>query len=187
MACLPAGLLPGGEPIAEQLHAHLPLLLLLLDPLVKGGFLAQPEAVEEGTAHQGEGLLHLGDQGGTLGLRRGRGEALGRGVGLLHHHQVQLERHLRVQTDQISLTEQMGVLSRSGVGVGEQAAQQPKGIAQGPARIRRIAVGPQQGGELAAGMHAPFDRQVEQQGLRLAQGKREAAAVMIHFGWAEHG
>jgi len=36
-------------------------------------------------------------------------------------------------------------------------------------------------------MHASFDRQVEQQGLRLAQGKGEAAAVMKYFGCAEHG
>jgi len=35
-------------------------------------------------------------------------------------------------------------------------------------------------------MHAAFDRQVEQQGLRLMQGKAEAAAVMKHFGRAEH-
>jgi len=66
------------------------LLLLLLMPLVKAGCLAQPEAVEEGTAPQGQGLLHLGDQGGALGLMRGRGEPLGLHVGLLHHVQVQL-------------------------------------------------------------------------------------------------
>src|SRR5207244_9256112 len=66
---LPASLLPGGEPLKEKMQAHLPLLLLLLDPLVKAGFLAQPEAVKEGTAHQREGLLHLGDQGGPLLLR----------------------------------------------------------------------------------------------------------------------
>ena len=93
------------------MQAHLPLLLLLLDPLVKRGFLAQPEALEEGTAHQGESVLDLGDQGGALWLRRGRGEALGRGVSLLHHVQVQLEERLRVQTDQLSLSEQMGLLS----------------------------------------------------------------------------
>src|SRR2546422_7962901 len=86
----------------------------------------------------GEGLLDLGDQGVALWLRRGRGEALGRGGGLLHHRQVQLQRRLWVQTDQLPLTEQMSLLSggqgsRSscGGGVGEQAAQQPDGIAQG--------------------------------------------------------
>jgi hypothetical protein len=36
-------------------------------------------------------------------------------------------------------------------------------------------------------MHASFDRQVEQQGLRLAQGKAEADFVVKHFGWAEYG
>jgi hypothetical protein len=81
----------------------------------------------------------------------------------------------------------MGVLGRSGVGVGEQAAQQPQGIAQGPARIGGLTVRPEQGGQFAAGMHAAFDRQVEQQRLCLAQGKAEAAAVMIHFRRAEHG
>ena len=54
---LPDFLLPGGEPIEEHLQAHLPLLLLLLDPLVKGSVLAQPEAVQERPAHQGEGVL----------------------------------------------------------------------------------------------------------------------------------
>src|SRR5438876_11498434 len=66
----------------------------------------------------------------------------------------------------------MAVRSR---GIGEQAAQQRDGVAQGLTRISRLAVGPQQSSELAAGMHAPFDRQVEQQSLRLAQGKGEAA------------
>jgi len=53
--------------------------------------------------------------------------------------------------------------------------------------LRGLTVRPEQGGQFAAGMHAAFDRQVEQQGLRLAQGKREAAAVMKHFGRPEHG
>jgi hypothetical protein len=184
---LPASFLPGGEPIEEPLHAHLPLLLLLLMPRVKGGVLAQPEAVEEGTAYPGQGLLHLGDQGGALRFRGERGEALGRAVGLLHQRQVQLQRRLRVQTDQLPLTEQMGVLGRSGVGVGEQAAQQPNGIAQGPARIGGLTVRPEEGGQFAAGMHAAFDRQVEQQRLCLAQGKAEAAAVMKDFRRAEYG
>ena len=74
---LSADLLPGREPIEEQLQAHLPVLLLLLVPHIKASFLAQPEAVEEGTTHQGEGLLELGDQGDALLLRRGHGEALG--------------------------------------------------------------------------------------------------------------
>ncbi len=187
MLQLPGGFLPGGEPLAEQLHAHLPLLPLLLDPLIKRSVLAQPEAVEERSAHQGQGLLHLGDQGGALLLRRGRGEALGCCGGLVHHRQVQLERCLRVQADELTLTEQVGVLSRSGVGVGEQAAQQGKGVAQGRARSMGLAVRPQQGGQFATGMHAAFDRQVDQQAQRLAQGKAEAAAVMKHFGWAEHG
>ena len=36
-------------------------------------------------------------------------------------------------------------------------------------------------------MHASFDGQVKQQGLRLVQGKAEAAAVMHHLGRAEYG
>ena len=42
---LPTGLLPGREPLAEQLHAHLPLLLLLEHPFVKRGLLSKPEPV----------------------------------------------------------------------------------------------------------------------------------------------
>jgi hypothetical protein len=184
---LEAFLLPGREPLEEELQAHLPLLLLLLVPLVKRGFLAQPEALEEGAAHQGQGVLELGDQAGALWLRRGRGEPLGRCVSLLHHVQVQFQWSLRVQAEQLMRTVQMAVPARRGVVVSEQAAQQGQGIAQGRARIVGLAVGPQQGGELAAGMQTAFDRQVEQQGLRLAQGKREVAAIMNHCGRAEHG
>gem|GEM_PF-3859413 len=116
---LPIGLLPGGEPIAEQLQAHLPLALLQPHPLVKGSFLAQPEAVEERTARQGKRVLDLGDQGGALWLSGDCGEPLDLCVGLLHHPHVQLQRGLRVQTEQLMLTEQMGVL---GISVVEQAA-----------------------------------------------------------------
>ncbi len=85
------------------------------------------------------------------------------------------------------LTEQMAVLGSSGVGVGQQAAQQGESVAQGGAPIRGVAVGPQEGSQLAARVQATFDGQVEQQGLRLAQGKGEATAVMKHFGRAEYG
>ncbi len=85
------------------------------------------------------------------------------------------------------LNEQVAVLGRRGVGIGEQAAQQGKGVAQVLARIGGLTVGPQQRRQLAPRMQAPLHRQVEQQGLRLAQGKGEAAAVMHHFRWAEHG
>jgi hypothetical protein len=63
---LPASLLKGGEPIQQEVQAHLPLLLRLEHPLVKGGLLPQPEPVQERAAHQGERLLALGDQGGAL-------------------------------------------------------------------------------------------------------------------------
>ena len=116
---LPIGLLPGGGPLAEQLQAHLPLALLQPHPLVKGSFLAQPEAVEERTARQGKRVLDLGDQGGALWLSGDCGEPLDLCVGLLRHPHVQLQRGLRVQTEQLMLTEQMGVL---GISVVEQAA-----------------------------------------------------------------
>ena len=85
---LPAFLLPGREPIQEEVQAHLPLLLRLKHPLVKGGLLPQPEAVEERAAHQGERLLKLRGQGGALRLGGERGVPLGLGVGLLHHAEV---------------------------------------------------------------------------------------------------
>ncbi len=71
--------------------------------------------------------------------------------------------------------------------IGEQAAQQRQGIAQGRASSVGLTVGPQKGRQLAAGMQASFDRQVEQQSLRLAQGKGEAAFIMKHFRSAEYG
>ena len=184
---LPSGLLKGGEPLAEQLHAYLPLLLRGLHPLVKGGLLPQPEPVQERAAHQGESLLKLRNQGGALRLGGKRGEPLGRGVGLLHHRQVQLEGSPWVQAELVTFTDQMAVHGRGSVGVGEQCAQQGNRVAQGRATIVGRTVGPQEGRQLAAGVRAPFDRQVEQQGLGLAQGKGEAGAVVHHFGWAEHG
>ncbi len=182
---LPATLLEGREPLEEEMQAHLPLLLLLLVPRIKAGVLAQPEAIEEGTTHQREGVLELHDQGGALLLRRDRREPQGLLPGLLHHVEVQLEGSLRGQAEQLTRTQQMAVRSRQGVG--ERATQQRQGVAQGPARIGWLAVGPQQRGELAAGVQALLDRQVEQQGLRLAQGKAEAGFVMKDFGRAEHG
>src|SRR5207302_2454896 len=99
--------------------------------------------------------------------------------------QIQLQGGVRVQPEQFALTEQMAVVRRGRV-VLEQFAQQRQSIAQGLARISRLAVGPQQGGQLAARLLAAFDRQIEQQGLRLAQAKAETAAVMKHFWRAEH-
>jgi uncharacterized protein (AIM24 family) len=99
--------LPGGEPLKEHLQADLPLLLLLLVPCVKRSFLAQPEAVKEGTAQQREGMLQGADQGGALRLSGDGGDLLNLQVGLLHDVQVQPERDLRVQAQQLLLTEQM--------------------------------------------------------------------------------
>ncbi len=76
---------------------------------------------------------------------------------------------------------------RRGVRVGEQAAQQRNSVAQGSACIVGLTVRPQERGELATGMQTSFDRQVEQQSLRLAQGEGEAAFVVKDFWWAEHG
>jgi hypothetical protein len=184
---LPAFLLPGGEPIAEQQQAHLPLLLLLLDPLVKRSVLAQPEAVQERPTHQGERVLHLGDQGGALILSGWCGEPLGLVPGALHHVQVQVAGSPRVQAEQLTLTEQMAVLGWRSGRHGEQVTQQGKGVAQGLTSDLGLTVRPQERGQFAARLHAPLDRQVEQQGLRLAQGKGEAASIMYHFRRSQHG
>jgi hypothetical protein len=187
VADLLAFLLPGREPITEHLQAHLPLLLLLPDPLVKGGVLAQPEAVQKRPAHQGEGVLDACNQGGALLLSGWRGESLGLVPGALHHVQVQFAGSLRVQAEQLTLTYQMAVLGRRSGRRGEQVAQQGKGVAQGLTSNLGLTVRPQQGGQFAAGMHAPLNGQVEQQSLRLAQRKGEAAFIMKHFGRAKHG
>jgi hypothetical protein len=50
----------------------------------------------------------------------------------------------------------------------------------------RLTVRPQEGSELAAGMHTTFDGQVEQQGLPFAQGKGEPRTIMKDFGSAEY-
>ena len=130
-------------------------------------------------------MLHLGHQRSPLRLGGHRGEGLGRSPSPLHEVQIQLQGGVRVQPEQFARTLQMAVLRRGRV-VLEQIAQQAQSIAQGLARIGRLAVGPQQSRQLGARVQAPFDRQIEQQGLRLAQGKAEAAAVMNHFGRAEH-
>ncbi|OLD84402.1 MAG: hypothetical protein AUF64_01825 [Chloroflexi bacterium 13_1_20CM_54_36] len=106
--------------------------------------------------------------------------------GLLHHIEIQLQRGMRIQAKQLMFTEQMTVRRSRRIKIGEQAAQQRQGVAQGRARTLGLTVGPQQGGQFAAGMHAALDRQVEQQGLRLAQGKGEAMVMMKHFWGAEH-
>lgn len=72
----PGDLLPAGEPIAQHWQVRLPVLLLLLHPRIKGGFFAQPEAVEEGAAHQRKGVLDLGDEGSALRLSGDGGEPL---------------------------------------------------------------------------------------------------------------
>src|SRR5260370_27151166 len=119
----------------------MPLLLLPVVPRIKGGLLAQAEAVQERAADQGEGVVEVGDLGGALWLSGDRGERLDCFPGLLHYLQVQLQWGLRVQAEQLMLTEQMAVLGSSVV---EQAAQQRKGVAQGGARIVEFAIGPQQ-------------------------------------------
>ena len=137
-------LLPGREPIQQELHAHLPLLLLLLDPFVKGSLLAQPEAIEEGPAYQSERVLHLGGQGAALRLRGERGDPPGLLVGLLHHVQVQFEGGMQVQAEQVTFTAQMAVPGKRGFVIAEQAAQQRQGVAQGRTSIVGFAVGPQE-------------------------------------------
>ena len=62
--------------------------MLLLAPRVKGGVLPQPEAVEEGTAYQGEGALDEGGQSGMLLLRGERGELVCFLPGVQHYIQI---------------------------------------------------------------------------------------------------
>src|SRR5260221_41374 len=92
-----------------------------------------------------------------------------------------------IQAEQVARTLQIAVLGSRGVRVDEESAQGYKSGAQGGAPLLGPTVRPQEGGQLAAGVHAAFDRQVEQQGLGLAQGKGEAAAITKYFWWAEHG
>jgi hypothetical protein len=110
----------------------------------------------------GERLLALGDESGALRLGGERGEPLGLLVGLLHDVQVQFKGDMRVQAEQILFSKQMAVRGRGGVGVGEQAAQQHESIAQGGAGSAGLTIGPQEGRQFAAGVHTPFDRQIEQ-------------------------
>ena len=132
--------------------------------------------------------MNLCDQAGVLLLRCGRGVQPDLLVHLLHHVQVQFEGGLWVQAEQVALTEeQMAVLGSRGLGGDEESAQGDERVAQGDAPLWWPAVWPQEGGQLAAGVYTTFDRQVEQQGLGLAQGKGEAAAVMKYLWWAEHG
>ncbi len=80
----------------------------------------------------------------------------------------------------------MGMVGRRGIWIAEQATQQRNGVTQGGASFVRLTVRPQECVQLAPLMHTPLDRQVEQQGLRFAQGKGEAVAVMKGFGRAKH-
>src|SRR6266700_904585 len=95
--------------------------------------------------------------------------------------------HVQTQAECILLTEQMAGLGSGGVEGDEESAQRHEGVAQGGASRLGPAVGPQEGGQLAAGVHTAFNRQVKQQGLRLAQVKGEASAIKKYLWWAEHG
>jgi len=94
---------------------------------------------------------------------------------------------VRVQAEQIMQTQQMGMGGRRGLWIAKQATQQRNGVAQGGASFARLTIGPQERVQLAPLMHAPLDRQVEQQGLRFAQGKGEAVAVIDHSLVIDHG
>jgi hypothetical protein len=95
---------------------------------------------------------------------------------------------MRIQAEQVMRADQMRMVGGRGRGcrVVEQVAQERYGVAQSGTRLVGLAVGPEEGIQLAPLMQATFDGQVEQQRLRFAQGKAEAAAVMKHFGSAEH-
>src|SRR5258708_35178805 len=83
-------------------------------------------------------------------------------------------------------TQHMDMVGRRGLWIAEQATQQRNGVPQGGASFVRLTVGPQERVQLAPLMHAPLDRQVEQQGLRFAQGKGEAVVATKNIGGAEH-
>src|SRR5258708_9903239 len=83
-------------------------------------------------------------------------------------------------------TQHMDMVGRRGLWIAEQATQQRNGVTQGSASFVRLTVRPQERVQLAPLMHAPLNRQVEQQGLRFAQGKGEAGGGMKDFGWGAH-
>jgi hypothetical protein len=111
-------------------------------------------------------------------LRGDRGDLLGLFVGLLHH--------VGVQDEQLTLTAQ----SRWVCGAGEASASRLRSSKMALRKVVRASGGSLSGhkntASLLRGCIPPFDCQVEQQGLRLAQGKREAAAVMKYFGIARY-
>ncbi len=80
----------------------------------------------------------------------------------------------------------MAMGGSSGIEVGQQRAQQGKGVAQGRTGIVGRTVGPQEGGKLAAGMYALLDRQVEQQGRALRKAKVRRLLSCTTFGRAQH-
>src|SRR5947207_15181870 len=55
------------------------------------------------------------------------------------------------------------------------------GVEQGSANFVGLTIGPEERIQVAPGMHAAFDCQVKQQGLRFAQGKRKADRLLYRF------
>src|SRR5260370_42499796 len=105
---------------------------------------------------------------------------------VLHHVQIQGQWSSGVHAEGILLTEQMAGLRSGGVAGDEESAQRHEGGAQGGASRLAPAVGPQEGGQLAAGVHTAFNRQVKQQGLRLAQVQGAASAIKKYLWSAGH-
>ena len=161
-----AVLLPGGESLTGGAARALPLLLLLLMPLVKGGFFGQPEAVEEGTAHQGQGVLNPGDQGGPLLLGGGRSGPPGRFPGAAAPRRGPVPAAPAGSGPAAPAPWSRWLCPAAGEASASRLRRRARALRRALRAVGRFAGGPQQGGQVTAGVHAPFDRQVEQQGFR---------------------
>ena len=153
-----------GEPVqrGRQLAAQAVGLQPL--PVVEGRAVAQPEALEEVAAAQGDGPLELRARGVARGQRAEAAD-------------VEVERRRVRQGD--AVPRRLQVLVADGLAQGRERP------AQRPARVGGVVVGPQQLGQGVAGVGALGQREVGEQCRRLAGVERHRRAVAHHAGRAE--
>src|SRR6266568_1620650 len=97
----------------------MPMALLLFTPFIKRSTVTQPESIQERATHQGKGMLILRHQNSMLCLGHGQGV-------LLHRSQIELQRSLGVETEEIVFMEKIALLPRSAFSIDEEPAERPE-------------------------------------------------------------
>src|SRR6266699_5481172 len=104
----------------------MPMALLLFTPFIKRSTVTQPESIQERATHQGKGMLILRHQNSLLCLGHGQGVLLHLLIDLLHRSQIELQRSLGVETEEIVFMEKIALLPSSAFSIDEEPAERPE-------------------------------------------------------------